>query len=664
MVTSQLSMFSLFENNQSSTASEGTFFEPSQQTSDDIFRMFSTNPSTVDVSDLFANIETKEDEHVQVADVRTEKQKNHKVSYDVGEKIWGARKDLEEFKRLFLEKPDTEVLNQIAELDVVVADDLANKANVFSWFSMEDCSQRGVNIHAAYGMNLLIRRIPTNSKGLVRNEYMDALIFVSDNLKEVRTIKEFSDTFHRFGTLVKCDSEKDFRERQLVRVRKMMDELLADEESFNESVMNDLQERGKIALGMLFLNEQNVNYNLDILGNFSELLTSSKKLKTFNKSLNKYTTWKQYFEENGSKTVQTGVERKPVWERELPVEPKRVGGREFEDIQTPEQFKLQFGFKGIQFGNYVKDDYGLAHIVNSSRALVDLSDILQIDEQGVSLGYELSLALGARGKGKALGHYERGYHIINMTKEKGSLGILAHEWFHAYDRFLKMTLADNSDGLLTEGEQAYLLPTDVLDRYANLMHVIKNGKSTAYVDVSNCNGTYSLRSRFTDLYHELDGDLQKFMDTKMEQFDDRMAQTLSGYVDSSYYERSKAKFERKRKIELRQNAEALSQYHEKVTGKKVYFIPYTVNQSRFYRNAIDLDRGREGKYWSSNQELCARVFEAYIAQQLEQRNWRSDYLVYGIDAFAYPAGNEQDKILNAMSEFLEVTLPHLRGKHL
>ncbi|WP_263315960.1 hypothetical protein [Bacillus swezeyi] len=33
------------------------------------------------------------EEHTQNGDIRTERQKNKKISYDVGEKIGGARKD-------------------------------------------------------------------------------------------------------------------------------------------------------------------------------------------------------------------------------------------------------------------------------------------------------------------------------------------------------------------------------------------------------------------------------------------------------------------------------------------------------------------------------------------------------------------------------------------
>ena len=43
--------------------------------------------------DLFNSLPVAEEHHLEhVQDVRTEKQRGRKISYDVGEKIWGARK--------------------------------------------------------------------------------------------------------------------------------------------------------------------------------------------------------------------------------------------------------------------------------------------------------------------------------------------------------------------------------------------------------------------------------------------------------------------------------------------------------------------------------------------------------------------------------------------
>ncbi|HCG4536216.1 hypothetical protein LG296_20795 (plasmid) [Ureibacillus chungkukjangi] len=634
-------------------------------TIDELFE--STNNDKNVVVDLFEEINTteleEENELLAVADIRSEKQKGKKISYDAGEKIFGARKDLAEIRKQFLENPTSTLLNEIAEMDEFTADELASKSNVFAWFSMEDCHKRGVEVRAAYGISLIIRRIPTNSKGLVRSEYMKAIEFISDCFKSILTFEQFSDTFLRFCNMAIEDFKKEFYEKRANKLQVKANEIIGnDATNINELI--DLRYSILETAGCLYLIDNiKPDFYFDKLGTLSELLTSYKKRKSFITSLfKKYSSWDSYFETNG-KTAgsQKGVERKPIWERQLPVEPKRIGGREIEELRTPEEFILKFGFRGTQFGHYVEDSMARAHLVNSSRALIDLADILGIDVNDVSLGNELGMAFGARGKGRALGHYEPRENVINLTKEKGSLGILSHEWFHAYDRFLSLKIADNGANLLTEGTQNYLMSSEVFEAYFYLMNAIKEGQSTTFIDVSAAKGTYRLSSSFIALYESLNGDLQAFMNARIETIDKRINSSLEGYVHNpEYYEKMKVKYARRRKKELRESAEALSQLHKEITGEIVTSIPYTINQSNYYRLSIDLDRGKEGKYWSSNVELTARAFEAYISQKLQERGWRSDYLVCGIDPTAYPAGEEQLRISNVMDKFLQVTLPYLR----
>lgn len=305
------------------------------------------------------------------------------------------------------------------------------------------------------------------------------------------------------------------------------------------------------------------------------------------------------------------------------------------------------------------DDYGRAHLVNSARALVDLSDLLNIDVQHVSLGNELAFAFGARGKGRALGHYERAYNVINLTKEKGSLGIAAHEWWHSYDRFLKKALAttDNME-LLTEGENLHEIPSEVLIAYYELISAMKEGESTAFFEINRLT-RYSIRSSSYEEFDKVNGDLQQFVDKRMSQFDERIERSLGQYLNDSLREKAKVKYARKRIKELRATCEIAAQMSKERTGKDVYLVPYTTPYTQFYLTAIDLDRKKVGKYWSSNVELTARAFEAYISSKLEGRGMRSDYLVYGID-YAYPQKEERFMINNAMENFLHVTLPYLR----
>lgn len=97
-----------------------------------------------------------------------------------------------------------------------------------------------------------------------------------------------------------------------------------------------------------------------------------------------------------------------------------------------EEILLQFGFRGIEFGNYVTQKERQQYLDECYDALMDLSDLLGIPPRGLSLDGGLSLAIGARGLGNAAAHYEPSKNVINLTKKKGA-GTLAHEWWHALD---------------------------------------------------------------------------------------------------------------------------------------------------------------------------------------------------------------------------------------
>lgn len=91
--------------------------------------------------------------------------------------------------------------------------------------------------------------------------------------------------------------------------------------------------------------------------------------------------------------------------------------------------------RGIQWGNSVTDDERKHHAKMVAESFADLTDIVGLPEAFASLNGKLGLAIGARGKGGALAHYETGRDIINLTR-KGGVGSLAHEWGHFFDNAL------------------------------------------------------------------------------------------------------------------------------------------------------------------------------------------------------------------------------------
>lgn len=118
---------------------------------------------------------------------------------------------------------------------------------------------------------------------------------------------------------------------------------------------------------------------------------------------------------------------------------------------TPEQFRDAFGFRGVEFGNWMEQGRRQQEINEAYDALMDMAAVLQLPAKAISLNGELALAFGARGSGgagAAKAHYEPGKVVINLTKRTGA-GSLGHEWWHAADNYFSRTRS-SADGYMTD----------------------------------------------------------------------------------------------------------------------------------------------------------------------------------------------------------------------
>ncbi|MFB0774324.1 LPD38 domain-containing protein [Aeromonas salmonicida] len=118
---------------------------------------------------------------------------------------------------------------------------------------------------------------------------------------------------------------------------------------------------------------------------------------------------------------------------------------------TPEQFASTFGFRGVEFGNWVEQGRRQRDLNDAFDALMDMAAILGIPPKAISLNGELGLAFGARGSGgvsPAAAHYEPGKMVINLTKMNGA-GSLGHEWWHALDNYFSRLRGKPGDNMTT-----------------------------------------------------------------------------------------------------------------------------------------------------------------------------------------------------------------------
>ena len=159
-----------------------------------------------------------------------------------------------------------------------------------------------------------------------------------------------------------------------------------------------------------------LNYTIEHNAELVELLKQKKKDKEIRRAENNQRVGKDY--RNG----------------------KNVSAKEFTDA---------FGFRGVQFGNWVENDRRQQDLNNAYDGLIDLAEVLGIPPKALALNGELGLAFGARGTGgekAAAAHYESNSVVINLTKKNGA-GSLAHEWWHAVDNYFGK---QESDGFLSD----------------------------------------------------------------------------------------------------------------------------------------------------------------------------------------------------------------------
>lgn len=143
------------------------------------------------------------------------------------------------------------------------------------------------------------------------------------------------------------------------------------------------------------------------------------------------------------------------------------------DDATPEKFAAEFGFRGVQFGNYVEQERRALDLNDAYDALMDMAAIIKIPSRAVSLNGTLGLAFGARGKGgknSAAAHYEPGNIVINLTKTSGA-GSLGHEWFHALDNYFGTKKGSN---YLTENRKySPEIRDEISDAFDGVVSAIK-----------------------------------------------------------------------------------------------------------------------------------------------------------------------------------------------
>ncbi|KZE67939.1 hypothetical protein AWM68_17350 [Fictibacillus phosphorivorans] len=599
---------------------------------------------------LFEMTETNDD-----LDIRTEQQSLKKVAYDVGEKVGGARKDLAALRKAFEENQSASVLEEIESSSAILAAEIVNKKELFRSFNLLTEKENGVEPAVARAKQLLFQRIdstPSVDSKEVRLSFMTAAHYLLDSISKVKTMDELYAYLNNLATLLRHELYNlTGLEKLLGQIKLDLDSLPKDSDEWRLAYKRGINAKRDILncrkaqeIGLRSLGDKFINF-FRSKSSYTSTLTNALKVESWDELLIK-------------KEKKKGIARKLVWERHLPERPDRTGGA-ISTVEKPEDLLTFFHLRGAEFGHYMDDSKGMEHLLRSSEAMMDLAELLGLDYTSISLNGTLAMAYGARGRGgSALAHYEPLSKVINMTKEKGSLGVFAHEWFHGLDNHL-YDLSHNSKN----GKRGYASEPETLGQHVDsflkllfeeLIDLIKEGNSISYFENTNKPGERWRGYDFKSAYQRHNGNVLEAMTERINSKKRRMEEDVT--FAQTYYGSQKEgeKIRNKYLRNLKKFALALAWYHEDQTGEKIDYIPYPSDKSPYFQASIKLDKGKEGKYWSKDLEMTARAFESFIQDKLKAAGRVSDYLVAGTrDSLAFPMDEHRLAINNKFEEIFK-----------
>ena len=362
---------------------------------------------------------------------------------------------------------------------------------------------------------------------------------------------------------------------------------------------------------------------------------------------------------------------------------------------TPEMFGESFGFRGVEFGNWNNQAERQMIMDHAYNALMDLSQVLEVDPRALSLNGELALAFGARGHGLqgAAAHYERDHAVINLTKLNGA-GALAHEWMHAVDHYF-----GRQDGKASSekepgrnGGKVYKARTpdkdyfshghsyqskarpEVIEAWKDVLQTIFK-KSQEYIEDNHQvhkwskEAENSLGRRIKEIRDNISKEYpygKRFTkpatDEQLVEFD-RLIDMLwrgegmeekwipnsrsshKGRWTSDTLEELSAVYKKVRGRTGFSNRDALVRLREAYTSYKhsvdrAFDAENQVKKTRtigtdFIYESRRIDEGQAKDYWSAEHEMMARAFEAYIDDKVRNGGEQSRFLVHGADNVFY-----------------------------
>jgi hypothetical protein len=275
--------------------------------------------------------------------------------------------------------------------------------------------------------------------------------------------------------------------------------------------------------------------------------------------------------------VPGGGRQDKYWERNQPkiqFEPKNVSIRRGSPIPPTLNLNSErsilnfFAIRAVEYGQWLTQQDRINYLAGCGLALLDLHKVLGFSANQIGMFGFLSVAFGARGRGKALGHFEPSTFAVNLTRFKrprpvnrrpqgydrsellfgsGGVGSFCHEFGHAIDYY---------SGMFVDSAP----------------HSVKEEDFSFWIALSFA------QSNRTKPINEL-----------------MSKRTPRGAM-------------------------------ERLLNKIIWRSPgtYTAYYLRVVKTAEEYELNKE--YWTRRNELFARAFEVYVMLKMQQRGWFNTFL--------------------------------------
>ncbi len=446
---------------------------------------------------------------------------------DFGEKIHGAKKELWQTYQKALEKDLSEDIEQIS------------LTKDFPEPNYEFLIREGISIDVLATIKALRDCIPVKPRGRYnsykRKEYIETVKFVRNlavqmikgNILPTR-VKEALNKRHDICKMVDLYIELGYPAFKNAKGLQLLDGVTAFYKD-GKRLETPLKNQYMFAKGHRFIGnsfetrEEAIEYMRNVLSFEPEKQQKKTKLDIYQVrrtgeiiigkkvGTNKWIDLKggftktkearEYYQEHEAELLELLKKKKETPETRHSANRDRIGADYREGMNiTPEKFANEFGFRGVQFGNYVEQKKRVDDINEAYDALLDLANLLDVPSRALSLNGSLGIAFGARGSGgknPAKAHYEPDEIVINLTKNKGA-GSLAHEWWHALDNFF-VKKEGQVVGYITERYVSEKVRKEVLEAFKNVSKVVRKNMydRSSNLDMTRTNDYWSTTREMT-----------------------------------------------------------------------------------------------------------------------------------------------------------------------